>query len=232
MKYLVFGDFDTVESINQYLDIKEGFEREGNTVLTVAGNHDHAVLNCFQIYSGTLDEQGLDISKLNKDLINDERAYNFIEELVAPKEGITKRNALGFYLDNDLYGKKYDTILIHGGLEGDMSSCRPCPDSIRNLWIRLRNRHFYMANFDEMKKYGLDMMIRGHDHPQWLAILEGEDEVKLLRPDLGNKFYLYDDKMYTINPGTFYNGEYAMIDTSPEDKNMPLLTFHKLDGKG
>ncbi len=226
---ICLGDFDQIKTIHQFRDIEERYENDGKKVIKVAGNHDHAILTGFDIYSGTLRMQDKTSRELHEELKQDPVAIKYIDDLVNTNK--TEQ----VFLDKDKFGEKYRTIIIHGAYDGDLYSYPSCSPEIKHLWMRLRTKYDYAKNFDVMQRKGFNVMIRGHDHEPSYAYEDSNREIFLCAPKMNNsleeshfEYKLKHNRRYVINPGALFNHHFAMIDTDVPDAEEPILKYFKL----
>jgi len=224
------SDFDTVKTILQWMEISKQFNTKN-----VPGNHDVAILKNTPIISGTLVEQMENdseqndivkyINKLHNKLMDNKEAREYINKLVNSAEKIE------IFLDEERFGDTYKTIIMHGALAGDTSSGGP--ESSPNLWARLKREDDYRRNFHAMNLEGYTIMLRAHDHAPICAYKEPQKSI--IRSGPGT-FKLFSDRMYVINPGAFYNGFIAVIDTRAtkrgfllrKSESMPVLKYARI----
>ena len=232
------GDFDQTKTINQFRGLEKKLLSEGISVVTVPGNHDHAVLNNLPGYSRVLYEEGKTIQELHDDLRRDPGAYDYIYDLV------TGPHRKSFYLDEGKFGKEYMVITMHGAYAGNLSSYPNCPEYLKDLWYRLDTKEDYERNFgvmrikearDRRKRYRI--MVRGHDHEPRYAYWDPVRGVKIYEARDGSVFNVFlrrqyptgeVDRWHVINPGAFYKGYFAVLDTDFPGKKWPVLEFQKL----
>jgi len=141
-----------------------------------------------------------------------------------------------FFLDEEKFGQEYKAILIHGALAGTFWG-EPV-----NLWCRILDNEDYRKNFLKMEEKGYNIMIRGHDHEQNCVSVQYKTENKnekniknhLVTPKNAMKEIKkveltrnFNDR-YIINPGSFYGGYYAILDTNIPGQKIPVINFYKL----
>lgn len=223
------ADFDQTRSIHQFIDLEKKYQKAGKIVIVVPGNHDHAILNNLGISSGTIRSQGKTSQGLHDELINDPIALKYINELVNSKDPRYTTNRQRIFLDEVKFGKEFQTIIIHGAYDGDLSSSPSCPEEIRDLWMRLRTEDDHKKNFKVMDEKGYKVMIRGHDHE---AIYTYRDHVKGIvsytPKENGSRYRLFKHRKHTINPGALFDGLFATIDTEVPGEKVPILKYHEL----
>jgi predicted phosphodiesterase len=233
---ICLGDFDQTKSINKFLDMKEKYEKIGVQIIDIPGNHDHAILNNLIIGSGTLlsQEKELDwededvyekiVNKFHNNLKKDKRAFEYIEKLV--NSDLKKE----IYLDENKFGKEYKTIIVHGGLNGNLRSYPTCPKEIKNLWYRIENIDDKEFNFNEMNLNDYKIMIVGHEHFRDYVhryIENGKEKIDEPNPRVEEEFELKEGQ-HIINPGPLFYQYYATIDTNKEGKDFPIVKFSRL----
>lgn len=200
---LCLGDFDEPRIINQYLDIMKKHEKI--KFRTVPGNHDDCVYYDKSLYSGTLDKIGKTCHGLHLELMQDEVAKGFIENLL-------KEESFRIHLRKTL-----PTLVIHGALAGYSHGTN------QTIWTRLISEEHRKANFRKMAEQGIKVMIRGHDHE---ASYSCEGDVDEMHGHPGDSFDIRPDVAQVINPGPWFDGRYAMINTS--GKKNPILQFRSV----
>jgi len=77
------GDFDQVEVIHEFLDMKQNIGHE--SVIDVPGNHDHALLSKLPITSGTIEAQDKHYHEMVDELHNDTKAKEYLNNLLENK---------------------------------------------------------------------------------------------------------------------------------------------------
>lgn len=205
------ADFDLVDSYRQFTDMTEDFDTS-----IVPANHEHAIREGLAIMSRSMDEIGVDIFDL-MDQWEESDEYSFIEK-VDDQDSYTAEFSL----------EDRDAVLIHGALEGDASSYGDCPENRRQLWNRLSNSRDHVANFYEMEIQDIEIMFRSHDHIPEITYIDSDRGVVSLNPKRdGDRFGLRDDKMYTVTTGAWYDGWFLSGDTDPEDRDYPVIQYHK-----
>lgn len=217
------GDVDSVMPIidmidweNELLDMRKPFYR-------VPGNHGQALVaeKGFEIRSETLSERGETMRHLRKLIDRNLSAKKYLESMV--KSG----NTTEFYIDEKRFGKKYRTVLVHGGLDGDISDCPDCRGSEKQLWYRLKTEDDYMKNFSAMEGKGYDLMIRGHDHYPEIGTKHGDD-IDISSPKMREVYLLEPDKEYTLTIGSLVKGFYALMETDYPNTGMPVIAWNRL----
>jgi predicted phosphodiesterase len=204
---ICLGDFDQVKTIRDFMNIEKGFLEKGKEVIKVPGNHDYAILNNQSIKSSALNAKGKTPYQIHQELLRDKEAYDYLSNLVN-SDFIVR----GF-LDKNKFGDKYRFVVMHGAYSGDHSDYPNCPKELEALWNKLVSEKDFSPNFNEMKKRGEKIMIRGHDHFPIHGIRDSNGEDITTTSD-GDKYELSEDKEHIINPGAFLFGHFATIDTS------------------
>ena len=223
------GDFDQIKTIHQFKDLEKAYQKKGIKVIKVPGNHDHAILKNIPITSGTLRQQGKTCSGLHQELMNDPIAKQYIDELVNSKNPRDTNNRVKIFLDEDKFGKKYPTIIIHGAYKGDLSSFFDCPLEAIDLWMRLTTIGDYSRNFDAMEEKGEKIMIRGHDHYAIYVYQDPHKGIITHKPKVnGSTYHLFKNRKHVINPGALFDGLFATIDTNVLEEKTPILKYRKL----
>jgi len=194
------GDFDIIESVNEFLEIKEQCKKLGINVIDVSGNHDHAIFNEIEISSSILDSLNTDVSRLHRELEQNPPAKKYFEYLLKP-ENIIKRLSIG----------KFNASVMHGAYMGDYhsSSYVPSGSIIDNLWFRLRNMPNFQDNFEFMKKRNENLMIRGHDHAPLHGSLSKGNVSYHFPHDM--TIDLNPEELHVVGPGAFCENCYAVL---------------------
>jgi predicted phosphodiesterase len=218
------GDYGFVKQIDQFISIKEKYQRQGKTVVDVIGNHDQGIFNNKHIYSPHTSPKKTH-SKMYKELMQNKRVYEYLKDLV---DSDFKKE---LYIDEKRFGENYKTIVIHGGLDGRLEVKYSKEDKTKYLWYRIENSEDALFNFSTMDLEFYNIMIRGHDHCQGYYYKDEED--RLFKTDMesildGCLFELKKEGQHIINPGAFVFGEYATIDTNFNGRELPILEFCRL----
>jgi predicted phosphodiesterase len=223
---ICLGDFDRVSVIKQFIELEKRYLDKGKTVIKVPGNHDNSIFLNDTIYSGALEKQGKTTEELYYELLKDSISHKYIEELLNPDK-ITKN----LFLDENKLGKKYSSVVIHGAYAGDESSyfnLKNQPDHWKFFWNRLFGPYDFNKNFEIMKTKGEKIMIRGHDHMPTYVLNDPEKGLSGYRPDENSKYPLLTNFQHIINPGAFFEGNFAIINTEFPGEEFPVLTYHKV----
>lgn len=205
------GDFDQVETINEFLDLREEVGEEN--VVDVGGNHDHAVLNRRGINSSSIFDQAKTfqemVHEVHEDSERSRRARNYLEKLMEYK---TQEFEIG--------GKS--GILVHGGIAGYLQD----PDRLesdKELWYRLWNEEDFEDTFGLMEERDAELLVRGHDHWTEHAYRQnGEIEYDL--PEPGEE-YSIEDGMHIITHGPWEERMFATIRETEDDT---ILQYHQI----
>lgn len=200
--FICLGDFDQVRVIRSVMDLEDRFNSEGKQTVIVPGNHDCSIFYNEAINSGTLHKQGKNVNGLHRELKRDKLAHDYIKKLIS----------------GDSHGVKIElgerqAYVVHGGLAGDLSSYRYCPEKWKDLWFRLEWECNYKDNFDKMDEFGYDILIRGHDHFRNCAARDENGKL--------DRISVYDDKIHELNhenhiimPGAWFDGDFLIIGDS------------------
>ncbi|MFP4038738.1 MAG: metallophosphoesterase family protein [Candidatus Nanohaloarchaea archaeon] len=187
------GDFDTVESINEFLDFRERFGEEN--VVDVGGNHDKALIEDYKVTSRTSKTPG----ELLRDLENDQEAREYLES-------ITQKPIAEF----EIGGRK--GVLAHAGLTGLVRN-KDIPDEIKPFIYRLWEEDHFDDNFDRMDREGYEIMIRGHEHYTEHATRNKDDDtIRFNLPDSGEEYRLNSGSLHILTNGALMDGHYLQID--------------------
>jgi predicted phosphodiesterase len=215
---MFLGDSDQVKTIRQFMDIEKEYLKNGKEVIKVPGNHDYAILKNEPILSSTLKTKGKTSYQIHQELLRDKEAYNYLYNLVN-----SDFFARGF-LDKDKLNERFPFVVVHGGYFGDSSKYPDCPEEIKPLWNRLISEEDFHLNFNALKEKKEKIMIRGHDHFPNYAVRDSKGEDINPTSD-GKKYDLFEDKEHIINPGAFFYGDFATIDTS---NKIPFVEYHHI----
>ena len=206
------GDFDAVKTIKKFMELEERCIKAGKQVVKVIGNHDYSFLTGFEIESRTFIEKKY--NQLREELLSSDAEKKYLEVMVRQET---------IFLDEKKFGKKYQTVIVHGAYDGDLSSYSSCPDDLKILWCRLLFHEDFRKNFEVMQKNKDVIMIRGHDHlPRYVYGVNGTSAPANAWKD-GVEFEVEDGRMHLIEPGSIYGNWFAVIDTGNE---LPVLKFH------
>jgi predicted phosphodiesterase len=219
------GDFDTVSSIRQYMDmIKNNPEIDFTTVM---GNHEDGIYHNKLLDDKNFKRFGKTLLDMHEDLARDRKAHDFVGKHL-------KRPVQATFLNYRPGTGYYKTAVVHGGFGQDIV------DGIENfllapfgigrhkrdmkMWKYLEHEHEHEENFSEMKKYGYKVMLRGHDHEKQVAVRRENGKINLIKPSLNRPIYFEQGCMYTITSARYMTGNYVVID-SHRDKT--TVTFRK-----
>lgn len=225
-------DFDQVSIIHQFMELEKKYLNKNKFVVKVIGNHDFSILYNDPINSSALKKQKKDISELHYELLNNKRAYSYIHDLLySSSKNLTTFEKL--YLDKDRFASTFSTLVVHAGLDGNLLSYPNCPDNIKHLWYRIESLEDYKKNFDKMSSFysngNIKILIRGHDHEPEYAFRELDGSISIFSPSPNiDSYVLQKDRMHIINPGPFFMGNYAIIDTDFENLEDPIVSFKKV----
>ena len=211
---ICLGDFDRAHIARQMMEMQR---QDGWYV--VPGNHDFSHVDKVVIHSGTMSNQGIDSGMMWRewDLPANSDVREYVCGLLTNKcklEGGARR--IAFPLDGNA---DCMTVIMHGAYAGDYQG-EPA-----DLWTRLQQPCDHAKNFDVMERKGYRMMIRGHDHDPVYTYKDPVKGVVSYDGGDGKAFNLFKNRMHTINPGAYFSGNFAVIDTAGEN---PVLTYHKL----
>lgn len=194
------GDFDTVESIREYLDLKE---RVGDTV-EVGGNHDRALLDGTKLRTRGVKTP----EEIIQDLEQDEMAQGYLQNLLSEPNR-------EFELDG------LNGILTHAGLTG-YNRNPDVPEAMRSFIYRLWEEEHFHDNFDLMQEQGYDLMIRGHEHYTEHARRHRDSgELSFNLPEPGDEYEIDSGHRHIITDGPWIEGDYLKIE--PEERKMTFL---------
>ncbi len=209
------GDFDIIQSIEEFAGIAENCRERGIEVIDVPGNHDHAIFNGQAIDSSHWRKLRTNAKKLNRELMENPVAFAYLERILSPEHAI-RRIKIG----------KLNAVIMHGAYTGDTaeSSYQVQGNWVDNLWFRLLRYSDLLLNFREMSGFGDQLMIRGHDH---LPIFAREcKEIIGFEKDISGVHNLDSHCLHVIAPGAFCDGYYAVLE---EAKGQLKVRYKKFD---
>lgn len=216
---LVLGDFDSVE---QMLEIMELQQRYNERMIVVPGNHEQAVYKGKVIsFDGTI---SLFMNKIILDVFRQK-----LEKDPAVKaflENLMYQHSHEMTLDSTRFGNIFNTLVIHGALDGNPGSYHTDEPELgaMELWYRLRSRGDHEKNFARMRERGLNVMIRGHDRMPEFAQQKNGDIV-ITNPA---EALLDPRALQTITVGSYAHGHYVLINTNLFGQEKPLVRFEKI----
>jgi len=232
------GDFDDTESM---LKTKALMEKYGG--VAVPGNHDEMLARKFVNFISSVFNEGKSPFMYACRLHNDPIALDYIKNLLyGDKEPGKASSDMSLICQLEAQAKRMpihseifskadkNAVVVHGGLAGNMRGVTDLPEEIKRLWYRLYNSNKILSseaaerNFKEMQNIGCNIMIRGHDHVQSYAYKRENGSIDT-KADRKTGFNLFPKRMHIINPGAYYQGDYAIIDT---DNRVPVLYFHEV----
>ncbi|MBU3904847.1 MAG: metallophosphoesterase [Nanoarchaeota archaeon] len=199
---ICLGDFDRVATAKQ-VEALQDYEMH-----VVPGNHDYSHINKVAINSGTMSRQSINSYSMWEEWENDEGARNYMENLL--------KNPT---IELDISGNK--TLAIHGGLGGNYQT------EPSYLWNRIYSEQDYIDNFNKMKENDIKIMLRGHDHKPQFARIDPDSGFKEYDA-AGHGYNMFNNRMHIVNPGAFFEGNYAIITTDMPDRENPTIEFCKL----
>lgn len=205
------GDFDQVETINEFLDLREEVGPE-NT-LDVPGNHDYALINKRGMRSSSILEQSKTfqemVHEIHEENEESRRAKNYLEQLLEKR---TK--------DFEFAGRP--GIVVHGGIAGHLQD----PDRLesqKELWYRLWDEEDFEDTFQLMRQKAAEILIRGHDH--WTEhAYELDGEINYDLPEPGEE-YSISEGLHIITHGPWEERMYATIRDTEDDT---ILQYHQV----
>ena len=228
---ICLGDFDDTASM---LETKDLMEEYGG--LAVPGNHDYMLYRKFVNFESGTFCHGKNAYSYAIKLHNDPIALDYIQRLLygnkeqSPAALLEEQvKLLGIYSDWGIRRNIPNTVIVHGGLYGDLRSMKDADNHEKKMWYRLYDKGVLFDehaenNFTIMRNLDCNIMIRGHDHVQ-AYVYKREDGSINISADRKAVFNLLPRRMHIINPGDYFSGYYAIINT---DCRMPQLSFHKL----
>lgn len=197
------GDFDTVESIKDYLSLKE---RVGG-VVEVGGNHDKALQEDRKLISRSAKTP----EEIVEDVKHDEVSQEYLNKLLSE----TNRE---FEFDG-LKG-----VLTHSGLTGYNRNPN-VSESMRPFTYRLWEVKDFHDNFDVMQQDNYDIMIRGHEHyTEHAKRSKDSGDLSFNLPEPGDEYKIDNDHRHIITNGPWLRGDYLEID--PEER---MMTFRNAE---
>lgn len=186
------GDFDTVESIHDFLEARERVGEEN--VLEVAGNHDKAILDGRPVTSRTLKTP----SQLLNELQKDETAAEYLKTLTEKP-----------YREFEIGGRK--GVLTHSGLTGLVRN-PDLSEDVRPFTYRIWEEEHFHDNFDLMEENSYEIMLRGHEHYTEHALRHTENgDLMFNLPDPEQEYSLEDEYLHILTNGAIKDGHYIEI---------------------
>jgi predicted phosphodiesterase len=192
------SDFDTTESIESYLKFKEELPSR-TEVVEVPGNHDSAIYNNHRINSPTIGRPYQTFDELVENLRSEKESRQFLKNLLQKPIQETEIN-----------GNK--TVVVHGGLAGNLRSYKNCPRAEQPLWNRLYRSEDYQENLELMEEKGYDLMIRGHDHDPEI-VREKNNAINYQLPDEPQVYNLEGDRNI-VTHGAYLDNWYLEIENN------------------
>lgn len=190
------GDFDTLESIREYLDLREEIGEEN--FVEVSGNHDIALYNGKKVVSRTSRTS----KELVEDLEKDKRCRDYIESII-------ENPVQDFELGN------LNGVLTHSGFTGLVRDPE-ISDSLEPFIYRLWEENHFHDNFEIMKEKEYDIMIRGHEHYTEHTFRHKETEsISFYLPEPGDRYRIENSCRHIVTNGAWMDGKYLAID--PEE---------------
>lgn len=243
---ICLGDFDTTSTVHQTRKLQKKY---GGVV--VPGNHDEMIFNGEYFFSPTFGPNRNAFTCMI-DFQKDKPAKAYLEHLLygteepglilSAKQLFSKIPAKAKDLLEarikriPIYSERFkgitipNAIVVHAGFAGDLSGTTTKSKERNVLWYRLYDDDILDEeaaenNFGKIDDSGCNMLIRGHDHVQSYVYKREDGSIEVLS-EQNQGFNLYPERMHIINPGAYFDGLYAVIDT---DFPVPGLSFHKLE---
>lgn len=214
------GDFDLTDTIHEMRSLEQMCTYLKKPMIVLPGNHEHAILNGYFIRSDATEHLEYSDEDLFNKVKEDQVAFHYIKNLFGRK--VKNLTAANIFLDIMKYGGTYNTIVIHGALDGEDMEC---PDDVKDVWQSLYTESDHKLNFKKMKELGHTLMFRGHDHKPSYARMSKDDILFLESPAEG-KYNLEKECLHTITPGAYCDGFYALI-YSGED--ISIVDYRKIE---
>jgi len=204
-KIFSLGDFDEVEVIREYLDLRD--EIGSQNVVEVGGNHDYWAHNGWEVASrGTKTSE-----ELLEEYQRDELSQDYFEDLL-------NQVNTEFEIDG------MNGILSHAGLTGLVRN-PDLPDEAKEFVYRIWEEEHFEQNFEIMAEKELDLMVRAHEHYTEHAFSPNYSEkISWHLPEPGDEYRIDPDYKHIITNGAWMDGEYAKI--NPETKT---ISFEKIN---
>lgn len=220
------GDYDRVGTIHDFMEIEDELVSGGKEVVKVAGNHDYLIFNNIQEYTSlTLIEQEKNIRQLHDELMGDPEAAKYISDLI--NSGLVRE----FYLGEENFNRDYPAVVLHGSFSSNTEGSTGKPDDpipgSSLIWARLKSTADHEDNFKSMEQKGSNVMVRGHDHYAGFAVSDNR-KISSEEPYPGKIFRIRPGNRYTINPGAFYNGNFATIVLMDSPTHELRVTYRKI----
>jgi predicted phosphodiesterase len=191
------SDFDSVDSIKDYLSFRDKAKKEGAEIIGVGGNHDDAIYNDTSIASTTIGGPYKEFEEIVDELRSDKTARDHIKRILDNPVKETEINNM-------------NTVVVHGGLAGNLRSFPACPKDKQVFWNRLYRKKDYENNMELMDQKGYDLMLRGHDHEPEI-VKSSPEGLNYIYPDDGEEYNLSEDRTI-LTHGAFLDGWYLTIE--------------------
>ncbi|MCM2325904.1 MAG: metallophosphoesterase [Candidatus Woesearchaeota archaeon] len=232
------GDFDTVFSINRYLEMIDAFPK--SKFYTCAGNHDEGIYNNHILTDSNFTRFGMTLKQMHEELKSDDAAYAFIGDLLNKKQAFMHLYESGREPLRFLY---FRTVVMHGSYGGRFSqnwfenfiAGMMFRNINKDIWRYLQERDSennyqssvksHRDNFMIMKTHGCQVMLKGHDHYPEIAFQWPNGDIQVNNGEEHPTMLLQKGFMYTITPGAFKHGHYAVIET---DGNAGIVNLKRL----
>jgi len=220
LKLICMGDFDDADVIKEARDL---IRKYNGTV--VPGNHDEMLVRKFVDFESGTFGPGKTAFHYALKLHDDPVALNYLSDLL--KQQMKLLQIVSEYGQTNTNFS--NAVVVHGGLAGDLHSALN-QEGVEKLWYRIYLKEVLCddsaeRNFQEMKRIGCNIMIRGHDHVQSYAYKRENGGIDA-KAKLNGVYRLFPSRMHIINPGSYFEGDYAVINT---ESLIPKLSFHNLN---
>ncbi len=246
IRIICLGDFDTTKAVHEARSL---LKKYGG--IAVPGNHDEMIFDQHvDFFSGTFGPGRTPFTCI-QEFSKDKIARTYLEHLIygeseklkllellsekekkhTPQDRLNAQIRLLPIHSVSETASHNNAAVVHGGFAGQASSIGAYSgEEHGRLWYRIYDGNGVLSdsyaeqNFEKMKELGVNILIRGHDHVQSYAYKRQNNSIDA-RSGRVSGYNLLPARMHIINPGAYYDGEYAIIDT---DFFVPRLSFHKL----
>ncbi len=226
---ICLGDFDEPETVRKIIGLEKKYNAAEIEMYILPGNHELAIYHQSPVISFSSSQDAALILREFKEHVEALQAKPEARDYVRM---LLNNPWANFFLDENKFTNRYNTVAIHGALAGQLGSWQSeheeiAPDSIdARLWYRLNTPEDHDKNFSEMKRIGLNLMLRGHDKEQEFAYMRpnGKPEIKKGAGD----HVIFQGQMQTVTVGSYKMGCYALIDTRVFGHDCPIVSLKKL----
>jgi hypothetical protein len=224
----VLGDVDTPKVLRKILDETK---RNNLRLIYTPGNHEY----CYMFHYGLWSPEMVKTKVCNHrrtgflpflhkqrgltEIINKLDEEYFFEWDSAPQEKQIVLDAIaGTTKDNGLIVREGEVAYAHATLLDHPSKYASCiPDSV--LGRILYSEETRTSNLERMRKSGINLLFRGHDHTPRIQIHKG-DTLREITEEVAREKLDLKNSQTVVTVGAFYNGNYAVY--NPEIQKINL----------